>query len=89
MQDETSKLIYELKLHESVNFRAQNMLTTVMRVPGGWIYTVVTLIKVKALEVEPQDKEKDKAEPHKEKKEDTERSFVSSTFVPITMEFNQ
>ena len=89
MQGEQAKLIYDLKLHEHVNFRANNMLTTVLRVPGGWIYTVVTLPKVKAVEKEPKDREREQQERVKEKAEDTERSFVSSTFVPITMEFNQ
>jgi hypothetical protein len=38
--------IYDLKLHESLKIVGSGIDTEITRVPGGWIYNILTYVKL-------------------------------------------
>jgi len=71
-----NKKIYELRLHETLIIQNEDNHITILRVPGGWIYTIRLVLKAKV-------KNEDGT------MEMIKQLFSTSTFIPLSGEFNK
>jgi hypothetical protein len=70
------KEIYNLKLHDKLILKDDDNHITILRVPGGWLYTVRLVLKAKIKDTE------------ESKGETIKQLFATTTFVPLSGEFN-
>lgn len=84
--------IHQLKLHESLFLKDEDTEITVLRVSGGWIYTIMTIV-LSGHEFASTGNDKGKFEAASRTKRSgtdlTSNKLVTSTFIPFNKEFNQ
>lgn len=82
-----AKEINTLDLHESYNSTAGNMNLDILRVPGGWIYTITKTVKAITTPVKETKTRFDKQATITDQW--YIKTITTSTFIPFNAEFNR